>query len=260
MNGPSLKSRLRSGQLTIGSWLSFGFPPLCEIMAAAGFDWLVVDMEHTAIGVAEAHQLIQVISLAGVVPLVRVPVNDPVPVKQVLDAGSHGVLVPQVNDLAAAKRAARSVYYPPRGERGAGLARAQRYGLGFGAYRDWAEKESILIVQIEHVRAVEHLEAMLALEEVDGFIVGPYDLSASAGAPGDWEHPDVAAALSEISRIVRSGTKPGGFHVVHSDHGELQRRIDEGYTFIAYGDDMVFIAEKVRDEAAFADSLRKDNA
>lgn len=251
----SLKARLASRELTVGSWLSWGFPPVAELMARAGFDWLVVDQEHTAIGVAEMHQLVQVVSLAGCVPLVRVPLNDPVPIKHALDAGAFGVVVPQVNSADEATLAVARAHYPPQGVRGAGLGRAQDYGLGFERHRVWAERETLVIVQIEHIVAVENLEAILSVEGVDGFIVGPYDLSASLGRPGDWDHPDVRQALDRVAQVVLGTRKIAGFHVVHSDREELADRIDAGYRFIAYGDDMVFLAEKVRDEVAVARGL-----
>lgn len=247
----SLKSRIAARELTIGSWLSFGYPAVCEVVATAGFDWLVIDMEHSAIDMAQAQQLIQIVDLAGCVPLVRVGANDPLLIKRAMDAGAWGVVVPMVNSPAEARRAVSSMRYPPVGTRGVGLSRAHRYGLGFEDYKAWADEETILIVQIEHIDAVESLEEILAVEGVDGFIVGPYDLSGSLGRPGDFDHPDVAAALARVRAVMHAGTKPGGYHVVHSNHADLLEKIDQGYTFIAYGNDMVFLAEKISAEADF---------
>lgn len=252
-----LKRKLAARELTIGSWLSFSHPALIEMMAHAGFEWLAVDMEHTAIDFADAQQAIQIIDLAGCVPLVRVGANDPLLIKRAMDAGAHGVIVPMVNSADDARRAVEAVYYPPRGSRGVGLSRAQRYGAGFPAYREWAEAHSVVVVQIEHIRAVENLDRILAQEGVDGFLVGPYDLSASLNLPGQFGHPTVAAALAEIQRALAGGTQAGGYHVVHSDRDELQARIRQGYTFIAYGDDMVFFAEKSAAEGAFARGLSR---
>jgi 2-keto-3-deoxy-L-rhamnonate aldolase RhmA len=254
---PSLRDRVRAGELTIGSWLSFGFTPVAEMMVQAGFDWLVVDMEHTGIGTFDAFQMIQVVDLAGGVPLVRVGHNHPLLIKRAMDAGAHGVVVPMVNTAQEAERAVQALRYPPRGSRGAGLSRAQAYGLGFEAHRAWAEDHALLIVQIEHVDAVRELEAILAVDGVDGFIVGPYDLAGSLGRPGDFAHPDVADALAEVARVAASGIRCPGFHVVHSDPALLARRIDEGYRFLAYGDDMVFLAEKLRDETDRIAVLRR---
>src|SRR5579885_2235656 len=128
---PSLKQRLRSGDTTVGSWITLAHPAIAEIMAKAGFDWLVVDLEHSVITIREAEELIRVIELCGSVPLVRVSANEPVQIKRVMDAGAHGVVVPMVNSREDAARAVASVKYPPRGARGAGLARAQGYGTSF---------------------------------------------------------------------------------------------------------------------------------
>jgi len=253
----SLKARIATCELTIGSWLSFSDPAVCEVMAKAGFDWLVIDMEHTAIDTSQAQHLIQIIDLAGCVPLVRVGCNDRLLIKRAMDAGAHGIIVPMVNTPAEAREAVSAIRYPPVGTRGVGLSRAQGYGLGFQQYKAWAEQETILIVQIEHIDAVENLESILAVEGVDGFIVGPYDLSGSLGRPGDFDYPTVADALVTVSQVMRESRKVGGFHVVHSDRSELTARIDQGYRFIAYGDDMVFFAEKVASEASFVKQLQE---
>ncbi len=256
MTRPSLKSRLAGPKPLLGSWLSWGFPPATELMARAGFDFLVVDQEHGAIGVAEMHALVQVIDLAGVTPLVRVAANDQTMIKQALDAGAEGVIVPMVNSVEEAKLAVARAHYPPKGIRGAGLARAQGYGLDFAGYQQRA-KETVVFVQIEHIDAVRQIDAILAVDRVDGFVVGPYDLSASLGHAGDWSHPDVKGALDVIARTVKGTKKVAGYHVVHSDPAELKARFEAGYRFVAYGDDMVFLAEKVRDELKAAKALLK---
>ena len=253
----NLKAKLAKKELTIGSWLSWGFSPMTEVMASADFEWLVIDLEHTAIDYAQAHQMIQTIDLSGCVPLVRVGDNDPLIIKRVLDSGAHGIIVPMVNSAEEAKRAVESAYYPPRGNRGVGLSRAQGYGMEFHAYRERALEQTIVIVQIEHIRAVENLEAILSVDGVDGFIIGPYDLSGSLNEPGNFEHPDVLKALHRVQEIMKVSEKPGGYHVVQTDHDELRKRIEEGYRFIAYGDDMVMFAQKVKDEGQFLRSVRK---
>jgi 2-keto-3-deoxy-L-rhamnonate aldolase RhmA len=259
MSHPSnLKRKLSNKELTIGSWLSWGFSPMTEVMARAGFEWLVIDMEHTAIDYAVAHQMIQTIELAGCVPLVRVGHNDPLIIKRVMDSGASGIIVPMINSAEEAKRAVASAYYPPRGDRGVGLSRAQGYGMAFSEYRERAVAETIVMVQIEHIRGVENLEAILSVDGVDGFIVGPYDLSGSVNQPGNFDHPDVLKALNRVQEIMQISDKPGGYHVVHTSREELQKRIAEGYRFIAYGDDMVMFAQKVKDESEFLRSLAKE--
>lgn len=244
----NLKKRLQRRELTIGSWLSFGYTPITEIMAKSGFDWLVIDMEHTAIDEFDAQQMIQIISLAGCIPLVRVGKNDELIIKRVMDSGAHGVIVPMVNTREEAMKAVDAVKYPPKGKRGVGISRAQQYGMGFQEYKEWAEKNSIVIVQIEHIKGVENLSEIMSTDGVDGFIVGPYDLSASMGFPGCFDEQCVKDALKEVVLFINNSSKPGGFHVVHSNEELLKQKIAEGYRFIAYGDDMVFFSEKIKAE------------
>lgn len=237
-SSPSLRKKIAAGRLTVGSWITLGHPGIAEIMARAGFDWLVVDLEHSTISLKQAGELIRTIDLCGVPPLVRLSANDPVQIKRVMDAGAHGVIVPMVNSAQEAEAAVRAVQYPPRGQRGVGLARAQGYGAAFAQYRRWLEDEAVVIVQIEHVQAVENLASILAVDGVDGCIVGPYDLSGSLGRPGDFAHPDMVAAMQRILAEAGRSGKPAGLHVVEPDPAELRRRVEEGYRFLAYSVDI----------------------
>lgn len=242
-----LKKRLAKKELTIGSWLQIGSPVVAEIMAQAGFDWLVVDMEHSAIGISEAQSLIQIIDLAGCVPLVRLSSNDSTLIKRVMDAGSHGIIVPNVNSVDDAVSAVKAVRYPPAGTRGVGLWRAQGYGFDFEKYKKWQATESIVIVQIEHIDGVENLETILNTEGVDGFIIGPYDLSASLGIPGEFKHPDFKKALETVLEVSKKMRALMGTHVVMPDVSAVKEKIKEGYRFIAYGIDTLFLGQSCRD-------------
>jgi len=247
-NKTSLKSKLREGKVTIGSWITLGYMPIAEIMAKTGFDWLAIDMEHSVITEHQAQQLIQVISLCGVTPLVRVGENNPLLIKRVMDAGASGVIVPMVNTKDDASRAVNAVKYPPVGTRGMGLARAQGYGLEFEKYRNWVNKESIVIVQIEHIEAMDNLSEILEVKGVDGFLVGPYDLSASLGLPGDFKHPKVLRALEEIKKISRNRNVIPGFHVIQPNAKEVFEKIKEGYKFIGFSLDALFLGSKCKEE------------
>lgn len=243
----SLKKRLKNRELTIGSWLQINSPIVAEIMSKAGFDWLVVDMEHSAIGISEAQSLIQVIDLAGCIPLVRLSSNDPTLIKRVMDAGSHGIIVPNVNSTDEAAKAVKATQYPPNGMRGVGLWRAQGYGYNFDEYKKWQASESIVIVQIEHIEGVNNLEAILHIKGVDGFIIGPYDLSASLGLPGEFEHQDFRNALDRVHRVSREIDALMGTHVVMPDVSVVKARIKEGYRFIAYSLDTLMLGQSSRD-------------
>lgn len=243
---PSLKESLRKNQLTIGSWITLGHPAIAEIMAQAGFDWLTIDMEHSAIDLGEAQALIQVIHLAGCTPLVRVGDNSPYLIKRVMDAGAHGVIVPMVNSRAEAISAVEAVKYPPTGKRGVGLGRAQGYGLSFEKYKKWVEEESVVIAQIEHIKAVRNLEDILSVKGIDGFIVGPYDLSGSLGIPGQFDNPKVKSALAKVITVAKKMKKTAGFHVVSPDPVNFKAKFDAGYRFLAFGLDTLFLGENLQ--------------
>jgi len=245
----SLKSKIARRELTIGSWITLGHPGVAEIMTRSGFDWLTVDLEHSAITIGQAEELIRVIDLAGISPLVRVGENNPVTIKRVMDAGAHGVIVPMVNTRDDAESALRAVRYPPGGTRGVGLARAQGYGLDIESYRKWNEANSIVIVQIEHVRSIENLDTIFATE-VDAFMVGPYDLSASMGIPGQFEQQRFREALEEIRKVALKTSKPAGYHFVAPDPEGAVAKIREGYSLLAYSTDFLFLGETSRKHLA----------
>lgn len=234
----SLKSRIASGDTTIGCWITLAHPAIAEIMARAGFDWLAVDLEHSVITIREAEELIRVIGLCGAAPLVRLSANDPVQIKRVMDAGAHGIIVPMVKSADDARAAVAAMQYPPTGYRGVGLARAQGYGTSFPSYSDWLPEQAVCIVQVEHRDAVDDLENILAVDGVDGFIVGPYDLSGSYGVPGAFDDPRMVDALKRVREVSARVGARSGIHVIEPDPDELAARVAEGYTFVAYSLDI----------------------
>lgn len=234
----NMKQKLLTNHLLIGSWISLAHPAIAEIMAHAGFDWIGIDLEHSVITIREAEELIRIIELSGVTPIVRISANDPVQIKRVMDAGAYGIIVPMVNTTNEAKDAVSAVYYPPRGKRGVGLARAQGYGSRFSEYVDRLDNELLVIVQIEHINGVNNLEQILTVKGVDGFFVGPYDLSASLGIPGQFDNSRFLDCMERIHNIGFNSGKAPGIHVVEPELNELQQRISEGYKLIAYSVDI----------------------
>lgn len=234
----SLKNKLKSNVLTIGSWITLGHASIAEILAHAGFDWLVVDLEHTTISIEQAGELIRVIDLCGVAPLVRLTSNHSGQIKRVMDAGAHGIVVPMVNSVDDAVRAVASTRYAPQGIRGVGLARAQNFGPGFSDYLKWQKDGPVVIVQIEHKDALDQLEAIFSVSGVDGFIIGPYDLSCSMGMPGEFERPEFKKAMNQILLTGLKMNFPAGLHIVEPDQLRLRQVIAEGYRFIAYSVDI----------------------
>jgi 2-dehydro-3-deoxyglucarate aldolase len=240
---PALKRALHEGALTVGSWLTFRDEAPAELMARAGFEWLVLDMEHAPLGVAEAARLIRVIELAGVPALCRLPANDPVVAKQVLDAGASGLLVPCVNSALEARRAVEAAFYPPRGRRGVGLARAQAYGQGLEAYRTGLEDRLLVIAMVETREGVEAAAEIAATPGVDGLFIGPYDLSASLGVIGRLDHPRVREAEAVVRKAARAAGVACGMHLVHPSASAGARMVRDGYTMIAVGVDMIVLGQ-----------------
>lgn len=240
--------KIKNSILSTGSWLTIGNTVTTEIMAKSNhFDWLTIDMEHSAISISQAQEMIRIIELYNVAPLVRVGQNNPYLIKRVMDAGAHGVIVPMVNSKEDAEAAVAAVKYPPWGNRGVGLARAQGYGFSFEEYKAWLEEESVVIVQIEHIKAIEDLESILSVPGVDGSIIGPYDLSGSLGCPGDFSYPEMTNALQEYKNICSQLKKPKGIHVVQPDIQMYKEYRAKGYSFIAVGLDTLFLGTKVNE-------------
>lgn len=233
-----LKLKLAQAEVTIGSWITLGHPSIAEIMATAGFDWLVLDMEHSVLELSEVQMLIQALDIQNCPAIVRLTSNHPDQIKRVMDAGATGVMIPMVRSAADAKAAVQAVYYPPKGKRGVGLARAQGYGAQFQKYRDWLEENAVIIVMIEHIDAVNEIDSILSVDGIDAYIIGPYDLSGSMGHIGEFNHPEVTTAIEQVLKAGNLLGKPGGIHVVEPDQDELRQRISAGFSFIGYGLDI----------------------
>lgn len=253
--GMHMPSEIAS-DVTIGSWLQLADPALTEIMARAGFDWLTIDLEHTSTTLKEAAQLVRICAVRRVPVFARLSGHDTSQIKRLLDMGVNGIIAPDVRTAAQAKMLADACFYPPRGTRGVGLARAQGYGREFAAYRDGAANDVIFIPQIEHVDAVANLGEILDVEGVAGFFVGPYDLSGSLGLPGEFEHPAVVAEMDRIGEFISSEGPFAGIHVVEPEVEQLQRAISTGYRFVAFASEMLIFSQRVEDLAAGIAKLR----
>ena len=243
-----IKEKIRAGRPSIGSWMSMAHPSIAEILAMAGYDWVVIETEHTAIDVSEVLRMIIAIEQRGSIPLVRLAWNDPIQAKAVLDSGAAGVLVPSINSRVDADLAVKMTKYPPLGFRGVGLARAHGYGVDFDAYIKNANTDGLLILQIEHIDAVNNIDEILSVEGVDGVFIGPYDLSMSLGFPGELSHPRVIEAQNRVLEATLAHGLIAGIHLVHPDTAlnDCQQAIKMGYRFIALGTDILFLGNSAR--------------
>lgn len=231
--------------VTLGSWLQIPNGFTAEIMAKAGFDWLAIDLEHGLIDLQAAFEMIQVIDLCGVMPLVRLNINDQSVIRRVMDAGARGVIVPMVNTAQDARNALDAVKYQPEGKRTYGLGRAHEYGKTFEPYIKTNNESSILIIQIEHIEAVKNLSDILSVKGIDGIIIGPYDLSGSMGIPGQFDNAEFKKSIEMIIGKVKQTDIAIGIHVVYPSEKELNEKIKQGFNFIGYGVDTIFLSSGV---------------
>lgn len=239
------KAALKSGQQQIGIWNTIGGNTACELLASAGFDWVLVDTEHAATSTAEVLPALQAIAgYPTVSAVVRPASNDPVTIKRLLDMGAQSLLIPYVQTVAEAEAAVAAMRYAPAGIRGmAGTMRATRFGA-VENYATEAEAELCLIVQVETIEAMEHLESIAQVDGVDGVFIGPADLSASMGLPGQLDHSDVVAVInSAIERLAKIGV-PSGILSLNNDAS--QNLIDRGTTFTAVGVDAAMLVTAAR--------------
>lgn len=254
MINTTLRKKIKDRELTFGSWITIGHPNVAEILANSGFDWLVIDIEHNPIDISMVQTLITAIQSKGVAAFVRVSKNEEVVIKRVLDAGADGIIVPMICCKQDAEDAVAYAKYPPIGKRGVGLARAQQYGLNFDNYKKWVAENLIVIAQIEHIDGINNLEEIIAVDGIDGTIIGPYDLSGSLGMPGSFQEDKVKNALVKYETVCKNNKYPMGFHVVNTDPNVIQGKVLEGYTFIAYGTDFLFMGDTSRMGLSFLKS------
>ena len=234
------KQALAQGKVQIGLWCSLCSNITAEIVADSGFDWLLLDTEHSPNEVPDLLQQLQAVARGTATPIVRPAWNDIVLIKRVLDIGAPSLLVPYVQTAEEARRAVAAVRYPPEGVRGVTASgRAARYGR-VTDYLKKAHTEICLLVQVETRSALEQLEDIASVEGVDGVFIGPSDLAASFGHVGNPQHPEVQAALADaVRRLVAIG-KPAGILTANED--EARRYIGWGYLFVAVGSDLGLLA------------------
>src|SRR5438105_14424199 len=236
----AFKHGLRAGKAQIGLWSSLSSSYTVEVIAGAGFDWLLLDMEHSPSDLENLLAQLQAAAPYPTHPVVRVPWNDMVTIKRVLDVGAQSLLVPYVSSAEEANAALSYTRYPPKGVRGvAGTTRATR----FGRVKDYAKRaheEICLLVQVETQAALDNIEAICAIEGVDGVFVGPADLHASLGYTGEIANPKVVPMIDDaIRRIRKAGKAPG---ILTPSESDARRWLDCGALFVAVGADVGILA------------------
>jgi len=236
----NIRQSLKNGGNSIGSWMQIPHASIAEIMGRAGYDWVAVDMEHGAISVHQLPDLFRALELGDTLPLARIAQGKVKDCKQALDAGAGGIIAPMIKSAEQLTMVRNACCWPPVGTRGVGFSRANLFGKNFDSYKKEAQSP-LLIAQIEHINAVNNLEEILQVDGLDAIIVGPYDLSASMGITGKFDTREFIEVMNSIINRCKKYNVPCGDHVVHPDQQLLEKRIQQGYRFIAFGTDAVFL-------------------
>ncbi|HIJ64913.1 MAG TPA: 2,4-dihydroxyhept-2-ene-1,7-dioic acid aldolase [Candidatus Hydrogenedentes bacterium] len=258
MTNNTVRKALLERKVTLGGWIQCGNAATAEIFAHAGFDWVAADAEHSDFDVASCTQLFRGLHGRGCTPLVRVRENDTLAIRQMLDAGAAGVIIPLIASPQEAQRAVAASKYPPQGVRGYGFARMNEWGANFDLYAASANENVAIVVMIESKQGVENIDAILAVDGVDGVFIGPYDLSGSYGIPGQTDAPAVVEACKHVVAACASTGKSAGLHVVKPTPENVTKAIADGFTFIALGLDSVFLQQGARSALAAARAAIED--
>jgi 4-hydroxy-2-oxoheptanedioate aldolase len=240
-----LKADLKAGKATTGLWLALANPYTAELIGHLGFDWLLIDGEHGPNDLRSIMAQLQVLESSPSAPIVRLPIGETSLIKQVLDAGAQSLLIPMVDSAAQARDLVQAVRYPPFGRRGIGasLARASHFGT-IADYMDNADSEICLIVQIESRAGLAALDEIAAIEGIDGLFIGPSDLSADMGYPGNPFAPEVQAAIEDAIVRIRAHGKAAG--VFMPDETLARRYLELGASMVAIGADASLLVDAGR--------------
>ena len=240
----TLKQKIASGVPCIGGWHTVCSPEVTEALASVGFDWIALDMEHGSFSVSDAEAAFVACELHCCAPLVRLPNADPILARRLLDSGAQGFLVPHTEDAESFAEFASHCLFPPTGRRGLSLERFNLWGDRFDeTLRDFAP---VLVPMIESKTGVANAAAIAALPCVDALFFGPYDLSADLGAPGDFDSNAFRDARDSVHRAGRENGKAVGGHQVACDPTALAAMIEDGFSFIAFGTDMIALRTALR--------------
>jgi len=246
----NLREKLRAREAVLGTWTSLGHPSITEVFTRTGAEFVGIDIEHSTISQEQAQRIIAAAQAGGCACLPRVASHNGEQIRRVLDSGADGIIVPNVSARAEADRIVGWAKYPPAGGRSYGVSRAQGYGLDFARYVEEWNRRSVVIVQIESIAGVEHAEEILSHPEVDGAMVGPYDISGSLRVPGELDHPRVREACQRVVETCRRLGKACGTQLVEPDEENVPLALGQGYTFVVLSSDVFLLwkwAERMKE-------------
>tara|TARA_B110000008_G_C16857158_1_gene519176 strand:+ start:233 stop:997 length:765 start_codon:yes stop_codon:yes gene_type:complete len=236
-----IRNKLSCGNVSIGSWMQLSDSSIAEIMGQSSYDWVAVDQEHGSIGNHQLPDIFRALELGNTLPLVRLAHGHPKDCKQALDAGAGGVIIPNIESSGQLQLILDACKWPPAGVRGVGFSRANLFGKKFEDYKHEAQ-QPLIVAMIESINAVENLESILDTKGLDAILIGPYDLSASMNITAKFSDKRFINTINQIRLLSVKYSVACGIHVVDPDDNLLKNRIDEGYQFIAYSLDSVFLS------------------
>lgn len=243
----NLKSKLANRELVFGAWMSFSHPSIAEIFSSGEFDFLAIDMEHTTISLEQAQRIIAASQSFGVPCLPRPVSHSNDWIKPLLDSGADGIIAPLVNSRESSINLRDLLKYPPMGKRSFGVNRAHGYGKDFDNYLQKWNDTSVYIAQIENIEGLENIDQILETENLDGVMIGPYDMSGSLGVPGQTQHPRVLEAEQTIIDACLRSNKSCGTQLAQFTSSNVQKAIDKGYNFIFASSDLFILNDWTQD-------------
>jgi len=242
----AVNNNFSNKSLIIGSWIQIGDSEFTKMMIRADFDFLVMDMEHGSITENELPGLLQIFDGTNCIPIVRVANNDAILIRRALDLGAKGIIIPAVNSKEDVVKAENAIFYPKKGKRGIGYSRANNYGLDFNNYFKSSNDEIYFVVQIEDEIAIENINDIFSSNNIDAYIIGPYDLTGSMGIVGEFDNLKYLKNLEKIKASADIHGIKSGIHIVNPNVDELKIALKSGYKFVAYSTDALLLYDKCK--------------
>ena len=245
LNIKKFREYLRKGKALTGGWVQISNSNIAEIMSNANYSWIAFDMEHGSFSVGDLPDLFRSVELNNKLPLVRLPNKNLEICSQALDAGSAGVIIPNIKNEIELKLLIKACYLPPQGSRGVGYSRANLFGKEFKKYNKQNNKP-IIIAMIENINSVKRLEKILSVKGLDAILIGPYDLSASMGLTGKFNNLKFKSTIAGIKKLSKKFKIPCGIHVIEPNFKDLKKYIKMGYQFLPFSTDAILLNSAIK--------------
>ena len=253
----SLRKKLQSRQPVFAGWTSLAHPSITEMFCRTGFNFIGIDIEHSTISQEQSQRIIAACHANGINCLPRIASHNGEMIKRLLDSGADGIIVPMVSTPGEVEQIIDWCYYPPDGKRSFGIARAQGYGFDFDQYVQQWNSSCSVIIQIESVQGVENIDELLAYDQIQGAMVGPYDLSGSLGVPGELNHSLVIEASKKVVEACSRHGKACGTQIIEPNEKNIQLAFDSGFTFTVLASDIFALWKWSENTARLISRFRK---